>query len=104
MKPYVICHMLSSVDGRILPDRWHPSLQGDRVYERVHDAIGCDAWLVGRVTGQAFAARDAPYAPATGAAPERQNWFARKHAAAWAVVLDAGGKIAWGCGLSPAQG
>jgi hypothetical protein len=27
MKPYVICHMVSSVDGRILPDRWHPPLQ-----------------------------------------------------------------------------
>ena len=24
MKPYVICHMVSSVDGRILPSRWWP--------------------------------------------------------------------------------
>ena len=35
MKPHVICHMLSSVDGRILPDRWSPPFQADGLYERV---------------------------------------------------------------------
>ena len=24
MKPYVVCHMASSLDGRINPDRWRP--------------------------------------------------------------------------------
>lgn len=96
MKPYVICHMMSSVDGRILPDRWYPSVEERGVYERLHDELGCDAWLVGRVTGQEFAVRDTPYPPSTGASLKRQHWFARDHAEAWAVVLDAGGKIAWG--------
>jgi riboflavin biosynthesis pyrimidine reductase len=98
MKPYVICHMMSSVDGRILPDRWHPVVEDRGVYERLHNELGCDAWLVGRVTGQEFAAREAPYAPYTGAPFGRESWFAVNSADAWAVVLDAGGKIAWGCG------
>ncbi len=98
MKPYVICHMLSSVDGRILPDRWHPPLQDHRFYERLHEEIGCDAWLVGRVTGQEFATRDAPYSVAAGVPLERQTWLAHPHADAWTVVLDTGGKIAWGRG------
>jgi len=98
MKPYVICHMLSSVDGRILPDRWHPSVDDRGVYERLHNELGCDAWLVGRVTGQEFAARQAPYPSYTGVPLGRENWFVRKQADAWAVVLDAGGKIAWGRG------
>ena len=97
MKPYVICHMMSSVDGRILPDRWHPPLEDTSPYERVHEEIGADAWLVGRVTGQEFAERDAPYPPAPdGASPGREPWFARRDADGWAVVLDAHGKIAWG--------
>ncbi len=96
MKPYVICHMMSSVDGRILPDRWHPSVEDRGVYERLHNELGCDAWLVGRVTGQEFAAREAAYPSYTGAPLGRENWFTRKQAGAWAVVLDAGGKIAWG--------
>lgn len=97
MKPYVICHMTTSVDGRILPKRWHPPYQDDNgIYERLHGEIGGDAWLVGRVTGQEFAKRDAPY-PASGGTPiARENWFAQTEADSWAVVLDAGGKIAWG--------
>ena len=98
MKPYVICHMMSSVDGRILPDRWHPAVEDRGVYERLHNELGCDAWLVGRVTGQEFAAREAPYPSYTGAPLGREHWFARKQADAWAVVLDAAGKIAWGRG------
>jgi riboflavin biosynthesis pyrimidine reductase len=96
MKPYVICHMLSSVDGRILPDRWHPLVEDRGLYERLHNELGCDAWLVGRVTGQEFASRDTPYPQTTNVSLGRQSWFARKQAGAWAVVLDAGGKIAWG--------
>jgi riboflavin biosynthesis pyrimidine reductase len=96
MKPYVICHMMSSVDGRILPDRWHPSVDDRGVYERLHNELGCEAWLVGRVTGQEFASREAPYPSYTGAPLDRENWFMHKQADAWAVVLDAGGKIAWG--------
>lgn len=98
MKPYVICHMTSSVDGRILPGRWHPPIEDRSFYERLHEEIGCDAWLVGRVTGQEFATRDAPYPAAAEAALGRENWFARKEVGAWAVVLDAHGKIAWGRG------
>jgi hypothetical protein len=40
--------------------------------------------------------RDTPYPPSTGSSLKRQHWFARDHAEAWAVVLDAGGKITWG--------
>jgi riboflavin biosynthesis pyrimidine reductase len=87
---------VSSVDGRILPDRWHPSVDDRGVYERLHNELRCDAWLVGRVTGQEFASREATYPPYTGVPLGRENWFVRKQADAWAVVLDAGGKIAWG--------
>ncbi|HEU4324529.1 MAG TPA: RibD family protein [Roseiflexaceae bacterium] len=95
MKPYVICHMMSSVDGRILPDRWHPAVEDRGVYERLHNKLAGDAWLVGRVTGQEFAVREAPYPAYTGSPSERQSWFAQD-ADAWGIVLDAEGKIAWG--------
>jgi riboflavin biosynthesis pyrimidine reductase len=96
MKPHVICHMVSSVDGRILPSRWRP--RGARAaspFERLHDQLAGDAWLVGRVTGQEFAKRDAYPTYATEVYP-RTHWIARRDAAAYGVVLDARGKIAWG--------
>ena len=95
MKPHVICHMVSSVDGRILGRRWRPRASGfGAVFERLHDEIGCDAWLVGRVTGGEFA-RGQGYPPAEGRLP-RENHFVRRDAPAYGVVLDAHGKIAWG--------
>ena len=83
MKPYVICHMLSSVDGRILPDRWHPLVEDRGVYERLHNELGSEAWLVGRVTGQEFASREVPYPSYTGAPFGQENWFAVSSADAW---------------------
>jgi len=56
MKPHVICHMAASIDGRTLLSRWRP--EGARAanpFERLHDELGGDAWLIGRVTGQEFA-------------------------------------------------
>lgn len=96
MKPYVICHMLTSVDGRILPENWRPPFSDTSLYERLHGELEGDAWLVGRVTGQEFAARDTPYPEVSDTLAARQNWFAREHAESWAVVLDKSGKIAWG--------
>lgn len=95
MKPHVICHMAASVDGRILPSRWRPGGMPNDLYERLHQQLGGQAWLVGRVTGQEFAKADAYPADAEDAFP-REPWFAARDAPAWGVVLDAHGKIAWG--------
>lgn len=88
--------MMTSVDGRILVERWRPPVHDTSAYERVHDEIGGDAWLVGRVTGQEFAERDSPYAQRSDAKMPRENWFAQQDADAWAIVVDPHGKIAWG--------
>ena len=93
MKPQVICLMASSVDGRTLHSRWRPKGVGGDLFERVHDELAGDAWLVGRVTGQEFA-KGKPYPASTEESFPRQPWFARRDAKAYGVVLD--GKIAWG--------
>ena len=95
MKPQVICHMAMSVDGRTLPSRWRPKGAGEGLFERLHDELGGDAWLIGRVTGQEFA-KGRAYPGQTRETFPRQAWFAGRHAAAWGVVLDAAGKIVWG--------
>lgn len=94
MKPEVICLMASSVDGRTLPSRWRPKGSGD-LFEQVHDELGGDAWLIGRVTGQEFAKGKAYPATTTERFP-RENWIVRRDAKAYGVVLDAHGKICWG--------
>lgn len=49
----VICHMISSVDGRLLPGRWSSPLNEinmGQVYENVVARFHDDGWMVGRVT------------------------------------------------------
>ena len=95
MKPHVICLMASSVDGRTLPSRWRPKGSAGNLFERVHDELAGDAWLIGRVTGQEFA-KGEPYPASTRESFPRENWFARRDVRAYGVVLDAQGKIGWG--------
>jgi riboflavin biosynthesis pyrimidine reductase len=95
MKPHVICLMAASVDGRTLPSRWRPPGAAGNLFERVHDELAGDAWLIGRITGQEFA-RGKPYPASTKEPLPRQHWFARRDAKAYGVVLDAQGRIAWG--------
>jgi riboflavin biosynthesis pyrimidine reductase len=96
MKPYVICHMNASVDGRILGSRWRPAenrMPG--LFERLHETLGGGSWLIGRVTGSEYAKAEA-YPDHNGETYPREPWFARRDAAAYGIALDAQGKIAWG--------
>jgi riboflavin biosynthesis pyrimidine reductase len=96
MKPYTVCHMVASVDGRILHSRWRPrTREGGDLFERLHARLGGDAWLVGRVTGQEFAKAKA-YDARADRTYGRGPWLARRDAQAYGVVLDAHGRIAWG--------
>jgi len=87
--------MASSVDGRTLHSRWRPKGAAGDLFERVHDRLGGDAWLVGRVTGQEFAKAKSYPTSASETFP-REPWFACRDAKCYGVVLDAHGKIAWG--------
>jgi riboflavin biosynthesis pyrimidine reductase len=96
MKPYVICHINASVDGRILGSRWRP--QENRMaglFERLHEQLGGGSWLIGRVTGSEYAKAES-YPDRTDRTYPREPWFARRDAAAYGIALDARGRIAWG--------
>src|SRR4051812_26924008 len=58
MKPYVICHMCTSIDGRILPSRWSNVPTGARtagLFETTAASFGIGAWVVGTTTMKEFA-------------------------------------------------
>jgi len=56
MKPKVICHIMSSVDGKILVDRWSApsgeSSKGELMgeYARIGKDLHTDAWTFGKNT------------------------------------------------------
>ena len=104
MKPYVICHMVSSVDGRIWGSRWRPRANVvPNLFEKLHDQLvaehGGGSWICGRVTAQEFARGKGKVYPPTAEKFPRENWFApganRREAKAWGIFLDAHGKAVW---------
>jgi len=97
MKPYVVCHMVTSADGRILPGRWTQSPDGTRddwtaTYAAIHEGLGAGGWIVGRVTMAEMCHAD-PHPPVAAPEPPRPHHFARKGAKAYAIALDPSGKL-----------
>jgi len=97
MKPHVICHMMSSLDGHALTDGWDRAFKknaGD-LYEKLAQTFAFDAWICGRVTMQEIAhGDDYPKGLAKEPVP-RTPYFARRDAKTYAVSIDATGKVAW---------
>ncbi|WP_339315123.1 hypothetical protein [Paenibacillus sp. FSL R10-2734] len=98
-RPYIICHMLTSLDGKIIGD----FLEEERAayfideYERIHDRYGCRAWICGRITMEEnftlghsleLTQKHTPSIP-------RTDFIAKKDAATYVVAVDPSGKLGW---------
>lgn len=97
MKPYVICHMMSSIDGHALTDGWDRAVKNKagELYERLAQQLEFDAWICGRVTMQEIAHGDGYPAGMAKAPFARTHHFAHRDAARYAVSIDPHGKVAW---------
>ncbi|SAL22421.1 5-amino-6-(5-phosphoribosylamino)uracil reductase [Caballeronia sordidicola] len=94
MKPYIVCHMMSSVDGRSLTDGWHLDFASD-LYENTAATFQADGWICGRVTMQEIAHGDGyPKGLAEEPVP-RANHFARRDADQYAISIDPKGLVEW---------
>lgn len=97
-RPRVICHMMSSLDGRILTDGWPQSQEGRRQYELVHESYAPDGWICGRVTMEEHFAQglrsDAEIAREHHGAP-REDYRAPREHDSFAFAVDGSGRLAW---------
>jgi len=98
MRPRVICHMLASVDGRIVVDRWPLAAEGRREYELVHASYEPDGWICGRVTMEPFAGRvrsEAEVARGHAGVGPREDFVAPGEHESFAFAIDASGRLGW---------
>lgn len=97
-RPRVICHMLVSVDGRIVTRGWPLSREGWREYETVHAGYRPDGWMCGRVTMEEHFAQGvrsgAEVAREHHGAP-RDDFRAPGEHASFAFAVDGRGRLAW---------
>ena len=93
MKPHVIMHMMSSIDGRIVTTAWPEKYNVGDLYERVHADLRGDAWIVGRATMAEFAAGE-PRPISTEERFARETWKAPKaDKGPYAIAFDRHGKL-----------
>jgi riboflavin biosynthesis pyrimidine reductase len=94
MKPYIVCHMMSSLDGRSLTDGWNIKNASD-IYEDSAATFKADGWICGRVTMQEIShGTDYPKGLAKKPVP-RTNHFAKRDADQYAISIDPNGRVAW---------
>lgn len=94
MNPYIVAHMMSSLDGRSLTDGWHLDYASD-LYEDTAATFEADGWICGRVTMQEIAhGTDYPKGLAKGTVP-RTDRFVERKADKYAISIDPQGRVAW---------
>lgn len=95
MKPYVICHMCTTIDGKILGDRWGkvPGRKDSAtLFETTAASFGISAWIVGTTTMKEFAGRKVKLRR-TQKPVVRRDHIANKNSKRLAIGVDAKGVL-----------
>ncbi|MBR1121235.1 RibD family protein [Bradyrhizobium lablabi] len=101
MRPYIICHMGTSIDGRLHPSRFTSAAAGISPavlrghYEKVHDSFGADGWLVGRKTMSEMA-KGSERTIANAAKVPREPHVANRNSRKLAITIDPSGRVHYG--------
>ncbi len=99
-RPRVICHMTTSIDGRIVVDGWPASVSAAarKQYEELHARYDAEGWICGRVTMEPFARgvrSDAEIALEHSGGAAREDFRAPGEHESFAFAIDASGRLAW---------
>lgn len=96
MRPHVICHMTSSIDGRSLVPLWQPEgVVPDGLWDHAKRKLDTDAGIMGRITGQEYQ-QGTSYPDYDGPGFPREDHLPAPGADNYTIVLDPHGVIAWG--------
>jgi riboflavin biosynthesis pyrimidine reductase len=97
-RPYVICHMAPSVDGRIVTDAWRVPRGLVAEYERTAASFDADGWIIGRISMEPYAGSATLPSRAARARIPRTDFVARSDAPSYAIAIDPSGKLRWESG------
>jgi riboflavin biosynthesis pyrimidine reductase len=94
-RPYVICHMGPSIDGRIITKTWGFLPGFTAAYERTAQTFDADAWIIGRVSMEPYAGKTrVPRGKVQQRIP-RTDFIADREADSYAIAIDPSGKLTW---------
>ncbi|MEJ0023123.1 MAG: RibD family protein [Alphaproteobacteria bacterium] len=100
MRPKIICHMVTSIDGKLHPSRFtEPAAGITRAvlrghYEAVTERFGAEGWIVGRVTMMEMAKGTARAFNTPKL--DRTHHFANRDGQNLAIAIDPSGRVHYG--------
>lgn len=99
-RPYMICHMLSALDGRITGEFMRTEKSGAAAgeYARIRREYDADAWLCGAVTTKEFTAGTEPVLVEGEDVPKGDH-VVDSDAGFYYVSVDPAGEIGWESGV-----
>ena len=92
-RPYIICHMVASIDGRIdcsMVDK----ISGDEYYETL-EKLDCPAQLEGRVTMEHYNAAKEPFVAQDSTPVGKSAVHKAVEAEHYIIAIDTRGKLRW---------
>lgn len=93
-RPYVICHMLPSIDGRIVLRDWKLK-NATAEYEKTAATFDADAWIIGRISMEPYAGKARVPARKSRQRIARKDFIAAHDATSYAIAIDPSGKLRW---------
>lgn len=93
MRPYIICHMVASIDGRI-DCSMVEKISGDEYYAAL-EQLDCPSLLEGRVTMEHYNAVKEVFVPIDNEAVGQQSVFVAEESDAYMVSVDTLGHLQW---------
>lgn len=94
MRPYIICHMMSLLDGRIDCDVTEQIESGDEYYDALNQ-LNCPSTLMGRVTMQMHYALPEPFVAEDKTPIGKEQFYIAISAKGYMVAIDTMGKLRW---------
>ena len=97
--PYVICHMMASIDGRI-DCAMTEQIEGNSYYEAL-EALNLDATIEGKVTALMHYAEKGAFVNGDSPAVEADEFYKSHDSNHWEAVVETRGSLLWPEGDTP---
>lgn len=94
MKPFIISHMMTSIDGRI-DCAMTEKIEAPSVYYDALDSLGCPSQLMGRVTMQLHYAENHPFSAQDSTPVRHEAYYVAEKANGYTVALDTHGALTY---------
>ena len=94
MRPYIICHMASCIDGKIDGEALGAVMRHGK-YEAIAKRLGGSGWICGRTTMQQHFAEPEPFFSTSNEPAGNQPVHVAREASSYAISVDTLGKLRW---------